>query len=178
MSTYLEYSQETAITSFFTQTSTTRHACDTKAADLVGGEVIPVPIQGNCSYTVYAGPESEFVIQFRLKSLVLELETASLAREIYGGLAPSVEFFGEVGESGDRGKEPVCVYVMNRIRGISYLDFELANDGPEDSERNFVWRKTLMADVARYGSFLNKRIHTIFVSHYDVLEGTFLEREC
>lgn len=155
MSTYPEYSLDTAITEFFTQTSATRSECDTKAGDLVGGAVIPVTVQGNCSYTVYAGPDSEFVVQFRLKSLMLELETATLAREIYGSLAPSVESFGELGESGDGEKEAVCGYVTNRIRGISYLDFELADDGPENSERNFVWRKTLMADVARYGSFLN-----------------------
>jgi hypothetical protein len=151
MSTYPEYSLDIEIAEFFSKTSTTRHACDAKAKTLVGGQVTPVPIQGNCSYTVYAGPSSEYVIQFRLRSLKLEIETATSARDIYGSLVPSTEFFGELGDA-TGAKEPVCVYVMSRIRGISYLDFILANDAPESSDHNFVWRKTLMVDVARYGS--------------------------
>jgi len=77
------------------------------------------------------------------------LETTDLAREIYGSLAPSVLFRGELGDS-EAGKEGVCVYVMERIRGISYLEFILKNDVNEDSKENFEWRKRLMVDVARY----------------------------
>jgi hypothetical protein len=107
-----------------------------------------VTVQGNCSYSVYAGPDLEFVIQFRLKTLVLKSDTAALAREIYGSLAPETSFHGQVGD----GKEPLFVYVMNRIRGISQLDFILAHSFPENSEDNFLWRKNLMSDLARYGS--------------------------
>ncbi|MCJ1377781.1 hypothetical protein MMC17_000877 [Xylographa soralifera] len=147
MSAYPEYSLDIAIAEFFTQTSTTREACDVKAKDLVGGQVVPVAVQGNCSYSVYAGPEFEFVVQFRLKSLVLEAEIVTLAREIYGSLAPNASFHGQLG---DDGKEPLFVYVMNRIHGISHLDFVLANGFPENSDENFFWRKTLMSDVARF----------------------------
>ena len=149
MSAYPEYSLDAAIAKFFSQTSATREACDTKAKDLVGGKVVPVTVQGNCSYSVYAGPECEFVVQFRLKSLMLRSEIVALAREIYGSLAPNASFHGQLGEDG---KEPLFVYVMNRIPGISYLDFVLANGFPENSDENFVWRKTLMSDVARYSS--------------------------
>lgn len=149
MSTYPEYSLDIAITEFFSKTSATREACDTKARDLVGGGIVPVTVQGNCSYSVYAGPEFEFVVQFRLKSLMLKLETVTLARKIYGSLAPNTSFHGELG---DGGKEPFCVYVMNRIQGISHLDFILASDVPGNSNQNFIWQKTLMSDVARYGS--------------------------
>jgi hypothetical protein len=62
MSAYLEYSLDIAIAEFFSQTSATREACDSKAIDLVGGKVVPVTVQGNCSYSVYARPEFEFVI--------------------------------------------------------------------------------------------------------------------
>jgi len=149
MSAYPEYSLDIAIAEFFSQTSATREACDTKAKDLVGGKVVPVTVQGNCSYSVYAGPEFEFVVQFRLKSLMLKSEIVTLAREIYGFLAPNASFHGQLGEDG---REPLFIYVMNRIPGISYLDFVLANGFPENSDENFVWRKTLMSDVARYGS--------------------------
>jgi len=149
MSAYPEYSLDIAIAEFFTQTSASREACDTKAKDLVRGEVVPVTVQGSCSYSVYAGPELEFVVQFRLKSLMLESEIVALAREIYGSLAPNALFHGKLG---DDGKELLFVYVMNRIPGISYLDFVLANGFPENSDKNFIWRKTLMSDVARYSS--------------------------
>lgn len=112
MSAYPEYSLDVAIAEFFSQTSATRKACDTKAKHLVGGKVVPVTVQGNCSYSVYAGPEFEFVIQFRLKSLMLELEIVALAREIYSSLAPNALFYGQLGEDG---KEPLFVYIINRI---------------------------------------------------------------
>ncbi|KAF8860923.1 hypothetical protein BDZ45DRAFT_740801 [Acephala macrosclerotiorum] len=127
MSAYLEYSLNTAITEFFSQTSVTREACDTKAKDLVGDGVVPVTLQGNCSYSVYAGSELEFVVQFRLKSLILKSEIVALAREIYGFLAPDASFHGQLGEDE---KELLFIYVMNRIPGISYLDFILANGFP------------------------------------------------
>jgi hypothetical protein len=41
MSPYPEYSLDIAIAEFFTQTSATREACDTKAKDLVVGKVAP-----------------------------------------------------------------------------------------------------------------------------------------
>ena len=148
MSAYLEYSLDIVIAEFFSQTSATREACDIKAKDLVGGQVVPVTVQGNCSYSVYAGPEFEFVVQFRLKSLMLKPEIVTLAREIYSFLAPNASFHGQLG---DDGKEPLFVYIMDRIQGISYLDFVLANGSPENSDENFVWRKTLISDVARYG---------------------------
>ncbi len=138
-----------AIAEFFSQTSATREACDTKAKDLVGGNVVPVTVQGNCSYSVYAGPEFEFVVQFRLKSLMLKSETVALAREIYSFLAPNASFHEQLG---DDGIERLFVYVMNRIQGISYLDFVLANGFLENLDENFVWRKTLMSDVAGYSS--------------------------
>ncbi|PMD17034.1 hypothetical protein NA56DRAFT_681373 [Hyaloscypha hepaticicola] len=97
MSAYSEYSLNIAIAEFFSQT-----------------------------YSIYAGPEFEFVIQFRLKSLILESETVT------------------------HGKEPLFVYIMNRIQGISYLDFVLTDCFSENSDKNFIWRKTLMSDVARF----------------------------
>jgi len=81
MSIYVNYSLDASIADFFTKTSVTREVCDGKAASLVGGRIIPVPIQGSCSYTVYGGPQLEFVVQFRLEPLPLSLKTAALARK-------------------------------------------------------------------------------------------------
>lgn len=150
-----EYSRDHAIAGFFTQTCTTRSACDSRALELVGGKVVPVEVQGVCSYSVFAGPELKHVVQFRLESLKLDPKTATLARQVYGSLAPSVQFHGALGGEGDKAeKEPLLVYVMDRMRGISHLDFILTYGFPENSEPNFASRKNLMTDIARYvGSF-------------------------
>ncbi|KAI9678632.1 MAG: hypothetical protein M1817_005689 [Caeruleum heppii] len=147
MSTYSEYRLDDALALFFSQTSVTREACDVKAKDLVGGQVIPVTVQGACSYSVYAGPEFKFVVQFRLDSLMLKSEVATLAREIHGSLVPSVSLQGRLGEEG---QNPLFVYVLSRMQGISHLDFVLANGFPNNTDQNFLWRKTLMADLAHF----------------------------
>lgn len=86
------YSVDQGIANFFRQTSATRAACDQFPKEHLGGQVVPVAVQGVCSYTVYAGSNAEFVAQFRIKPLQLQIETANLARTIYGDLAPKVTF--------------------------------------------------------------------------------------
>ena len=92
-------------------------------------------VQGNCSYSVFAGPEFEFVVQFRLKSLTLESEIVGLARDLYGFLVPNASFHEQLGGNG---KTPIFVYGMNQILGISHLDSVLANSSLEHSDQNFV----------------------------------------
>lgn len=150
--TYSEYSVDEEIEVFFEKTSATRAACDVRARELVGGEGVPVDVQGVCSYSVYAGPELEYVLQFRLKSLTLKPEVASLATDIYGSFAPKVSFEGEVGNGGE---EPLCVCLMSRMRGITHLDFILAHDFPENSPEMVLWRKNLICDIAQYVSTVN-----------------------
>jgi len=41
---------------------------------------------------------------------------------------------------GDDEREPLFVYVLDRIQGISHLDFVLPNGFPENSDRNYVAR--------------------------------------
>lgn len=146
MPAYVQYSLDISITEFFTRTSATREACDEKAASLVGGNIIPVPIQGSCSYTVYGGTRFEFVVQFRLQSLPLNLKTTALAREIHGNLAPTTAYHGQLG---DTSQETALVYSLGRISGISYLEFCLANNYAENSEENLALRADLMVDLAR-----------------------------
>ncbi|KAK5998058.1 hypothetical protein PT974_00429 [Cladobotryum mycophilum] len=143
---YEEYSVEKEIAEFFGKTSVTRSACDARAKELVGGDVSIVNVQGACSYTVYAGPDLEYVVQFRLKSLKLDLGTLTLARTIYGSLAPSASFKGQMGDE-SHDKEPLCVYVMARIKGVTHLDLILAATTPENSPERFAERERLMADI-------------------------------
>ncbi|KAF2758719.1 hypothetical protein EJ05DRAFT_492862 [Pseudovirgaria hyperparasitica] len=173
MSAYPVYSLDNTIGKFFAQTSATREACDTKARDLVGGTIVPIAVQGNCSYSVYAGAKSEFVVQFRLKSLMLDLEIAALARKIYGSWAPSVAFHGEMGEKGER--ELLSVYVMDRVPGVSYLDFMLVNGFPENSDENFMRRKILMVDVARFFALSWKSPQEVTSTYREDLRRTYTE---
>lgn len=147
--TYSQYSVEGEISNFFAKTSATRLDCDARAEELVGGNATRVDVQGNCSYSVYAGPCLEYVVQFRLKSLQLNMEILSLATQVYGSLTPTVSFEGQVGDE-SKDKEPLYVYVMSRIKGVTHLDFILAHGCPDNSSENFARRQRLMADVARY----------------------------
>jgi hypothetical protein len=144
-----EYSVDQEIAHFFGATSAIRSACDSYVKEHLGGDVIPVAVQGVCSYTVYAGPNGQSIVQFRLKSLELRMDTAELARTIYGRFVPQVTFRGQIGEDVE-GKEPLYIYIMNRIEGVSYLDFLLAHIShvPENSPRFSSWRKNLITDIA------------------------------
>lgn len=147
-----EYAVDFEIEQFFGKTSATRSECDALAKQLVGGNVVLVAVQGVCSYTVYAGQCQEFVVQFRLKSLALDLETATLSQKIYGPLTPEVSFHGQLGgetDVNDIEKEPLYIYVMTRIPGISHLDFILSHDVPDNSPEWFTWRNYLLTDMAR-----------------------------
>jgi hypothetical protein len=151
----LAYSVDRQIALFFEKAAATRSACDSFVREHLGGDVIPVAVQGVCSYTVYAGPNAELVVQFRLKSLQLRTETMNLARTIYGPFAPQVSFSGQIGEDIES-REPLCreplyIYVMSRIRGITYLDFILAHNSyvSENSPEFSLWRMNLVTDIAK-----------------------------
>ncbi|CAG8075534.1 unnamed protein product [Penicillium salamii] len=142
------YSAENKIAEFFAQTTTTQAKCNTKARELVGGDVIPVGIQGSCSYTVYAGTKQEFVVQFRLRPVLLEMKTVALARQIYESLVPWTTCHGHMGDMVD-GKECLIIYVMDRVQGVSQLEFQLSR--AESSSLEFpAWRQNLVSDLAKF----------------------------
>ncbi|KAG7125811.1 hypothetical protein HYQ44_000851 [Verticillium longisporum] len=130
-----QYVVEDEIAAFFSKTSIPRASCDALARELVDGDqVVPVAVQGACSYTVYAGPNLGHIVQFRLKTLGLKVETAALARQVFNTLAPDVSFKQQLGEDCTTpGREPLLVYVM-------------AQNSPERK----ACRKNLMQDVARF----------------------------
>jgi len=151
---YEVYTLENALASFFSKTSASRSQCDDKARELAGGEVVAIAVQGCSSYTVYVGESQEYVVQFRLRSLALKLETAELARKIHGSFVPEITFSGELGTDGNDGrdeqvpmKEPLLVYLISRVPGMTYLDFRLAHD--QDSPEAPTWRRNAMEGVAR-----------------------------
>ncbi|KAK1238164.1 hypothetical protein MKX08_002743 [Trichoderma sp. CBMAI-0020] len=150
--TYPEYSLNDAIATFLTKTSVTGPECDARAIELTGGKAIAVQQWGYCSYSVYAGLDQEYVVQFRLKSLELKDETSVLARKIFGQLAPSVSFNGRMGEA-TSGKEPLYVYVMDRMKGVTHLEFILASEFPENSQEAFTYRENLILNIAKYAKF-------------------------
>lgn len=146
------YSLDQEITAFFEKTSGTRSCCDARTHELVGGTITPIAVQGACSYSVYAGPNNEYVVQFRLKSLELKTEMNTLVSTVYGSLVPPVSYHGQIGEDDIDGKEPLSVYVMSRVNGISHLDLILAHKYlPDNSPEYFTWRENLISDIARYG---------------------------
>ncbi|KAK3994287.1 hypothetical protein QBC44DRAFT_349077 [Cladorrhinum sp. PSN332] len=170
-----EYAVDDEIAAFFTKTSVRREACDVLAKDLVGGDqVVPVAVQGVCSYTVYAGHGFGYIVQFRLMSLELKVETAVLARQIFGTLAPDVSFRQKLGQDSTiAGREPLLVYVMTRIQGMSRLDFVLAHGFPENSPENKARRKNLVQDVARFFALAWKAPQEVDQAYRDRVAQTF-----
>lgn len=98
---------------------------------------------------MYAGPREEFGVQFRLKSLALNMDIMTLAQNIYGDLVPPVSYHGQIGEDGTE-KDPLSIYNMDRVQGISHLDFILAQTASNDSSDYCVWRENLISDIAKY----------------------------
>ncbi|TQN63764.1 hypothetical protein CSHISOI_11656, partial [Colletotrichum shisoi] len=161
-----DYVVEDEMVAFFSKSSVRRETCDLLAKELVGGDqVAPVAVQGACSYTVYAGHDLDHVVQFRLKSLGIKLETAALARRIFGSLVPEVSFRQQLGQDSTtvEAREPLLVYVMNRMRGITRLDFVLSisisavnHANPVPNTRFFAqsWKSPQEVDQARRLSML------------------------
>lgn len=147
-----EYSVDDEILTFFGKTTATRSQCEMKARQLTGSDKIePVSIQGVCSYTMYAGDHSEFVVQCRLRSLALNTDMTDLAATVHGSLVPVVSLHGELGHRQEQGngKEPLLVYLMTRMPGITQLDFVLSRTVAQSSPDFFPFRHNFFADVAR-----------------------------
>lgn len=143
------YSLDSQINKFFKKTSTTRQACDDKVTELSGGPGEPAPMQGECSYTVFAGSSKELVFQFRLKSLFLDLNIIKEARKVYGRLAPETTFHGSLGSDGGK-LESLLVYRMNKVPAVSYIEAQVTSPFHVDSPERLQLRSIIMADFARY----------------------------
>ncbi len=145
MLTYVQYFLDSFIVEFFKRTSVTHETCNEKAASLIKDSIKSVSIQESCSYTVYDDIRFKFIVQFRIQSL--SLETTTLASKIHDDLA-SITTYHEQLE--DTSQETVSVYSLERISGISYLEYHFMNNHVEDFEDNLVLQADLMMNLARY----------------------------
>lgn len=93
------------------------------------------------------------VVQFRLQSLALRREPVQLAHDVYKPFAPDVSYEGLLGGTAP-GKEPLGVYVMGRMKGITWLDFWLQFGFPDDTAEICASRMTLIKDIARQADIL------------------------
>jgi len=102
-----------------------------------------VPIQGNWSYTVSAGPPSKSkIVQFRDQASLLDPKILKLAKAIHGDLVAEPVLHGEIGSA-----EPVAVYVMEKIEGKSYIE---VRDMDDDSEEGVAKQENTVRDLAKY----------------------------
>ncbi|KFZ08032.1 hypothetical protein V502_09592 [Pseudogymnoascus sp. VKM F-4520 (FW-2644)] len=96
-----------------------------------------------------------------------------LAKQLYGTLAPEVFFVGQLVDDGIAGKEPLYIYLANRIRGVTQLDFNLTHGLPDNSQDNFAWRKTLIGDMARFFALSWKSPQLVDPSYRNRLRQTY-----
>lgn len=150
------YNVEEEIAAFFKKTTASRANCEEKARSLTGSDrVLAIPIQGSSSYSMYAGASLEHVVQCRPRSLALKMDMYDLARNIHGPLVPAVQSHGELGgsdaneEDQNDGREPLVVYLMTRLPGVTELDFALSRNVSQDCPEFFPFRQNLFTDLAR-----------------------------
>ena len=154
------YSLENEIRSFFDgNPSTSRKECDDLARSLLGGEaVVPFPIQGQFSYTV-CSPQAVTeappggngssdpvgnakIVQFRLNRSKIDIYVAQLAKAIHGDITAETDYYGEIGPGGEA---CLCVYVIEKLPGITYIEMALEMI-PEMASKQV----RLVEDLARY----------------------------
>ena len=126
----------------FSNTSITPSDCDARASELTGGiPVVPVYVQGNSSYSVYAGSKLRQVVQFRIPSTQSEIRTSISPDEVYGPIAPTSRYEGMLG--------PFEVFVERRIYGIDYFEFLMSSEYSDNSIENKHFRTVIVMDLAR-----------------------------
>ncbi|KAK8064451.1 hypothetical protein PG994_007089 [Apiospora phragmitis] len=98
----------------------TQPACDAQAAALAGGgagPVTPVPIQGQSSYTVVAGPPGQArIVQFRAARSKLDMAIVELAAAVHPDFVPWCRYHGPIGDAAS--STPLHVYVIEKREGL------------------------------------------------------------
>jgi hypothetical protein len=144
---YPVYSLENTINSFFeSQPTVTRRQCDELAVSLVGEPIHPAPIQGAFSYTVIAGARQSKIVQFRVQSSVLDMETLSLAQAVHGQFVAGCTYHGNIGQS-----SPLSVYEMEKLPGTTYIEARCMNGlSAEPSSHEASRQSNTVVSFARY----------------------------
>lgn len=108
---------------YLQQAYVTQDACDVQAMKLKGGPIVPVPCQGLCSYSVFAGENSEHVISFREETIgEIHIDDLALAAQIHGDIVPAAEPMGDFG--------PLKIFIMPRLDGKALSDTCHKEPGP------------------------------------------------
>lgn len=114
------------------------------------------PTQGYCSYTFCVGDFQ--IVQFRPRAHQLNNVIATVAREVYGVLAPATRFLGilkvapltdEDGALSRADSESLFVYSMTRIPGVSLADFRRNSPGRSMADMH-LQRAIIVRDFARF----------------------------
>lgn len=154
------YSLENAIRSFFDgDVSPSQNECDEVACSLLGGgPVVPFPIQGQFSYTVFSphvrpGKDGSGqstlnakIVQFRLNHSRIDIYLAQLAKAIHGDIAAETEYQGEIGQEEGR---RFAVYVIQKLPGVPYI--EVGSFSVEMNQEQASRQLKMIKDFARYG---------------------------
>lgn len=142
--------REFDIANFFVLAGVTRQTCDDWLRRFQGGIFTPLPEQGNSSYSVYVGQDQEYTVQFRLKSLPLDVDAINLAQRVYGARVPVVVLEAQLGHDGGE-KPPVLVYSIDCVRGTPYSSFLWHRHDPmlTSREMNAACRRNLTRDFAQ-----------------------------
>ena len=145
MATHIDRTKRKVIINFLPQVQ-----CDYDALNLFGERVVAVNIQGDSSYTVYAGHWQDRVVQYRPHDRALSMRIASLARQMHGEMVPQITAHGAVhgDDSECTANNTLWVYSMPRVRGITYLEYLLADKTPQSDEERRTSRRVFIRDVA------------------------------
>ncbi|KAI1292463.1 hypothetical protein F5Y03DRAFT_375862 [Xylaria venustula] len=138
------YSLDDTISSFFDENTTvTRQQCDDFALSQVGGKSIPVPIQGDSSYTITAGTAESKIFQFRTHDSDIDMSVLSFAKTTHSQFIPDCKYHGTIGQS-----RPLHVYEMDRLAGTPYIIARLgfATQSPDDVAR----QRNTTTDFAKF----------------------------
>ncbi|KAL6908739.1 hypothetical protein GGI43DRAFT_154326 [Trichoderma evansii] len=133
----------------------TRDACDKYARiRFPGSAARPAATQGYCSYTLNIS--DEYLLQFRPEAFVLDIDTCSEVKSIYGDFAPTTLYLGEVegvslhqvSDANGRPSAMMHVYQHQRIRGIPLSEFRKRKKGCRaDDDKMF--KRRLMSGLAK-----------------------------
>ncbi|PNP57812.1 hypothetical protein THARTR1_01970 [Trichoderma harzianum] len=129
----------------------TRDACDEYArVRFPGLEATPTPTQGYCSYTLNLS--RDYLLQFRPEAFVLDIDTCSEVKAIYGKYAPTTTYLGKVQDimiqhvDGSVRSPAMHVYLHKRIPGIPLSEFRKMN-GREAGDT--IYNRRLMRGLAK-----------------------------
>lgn len=120
----------------------TQEACDNRAVEVAGSPVVPVPCQGLCSYSVFAGKNGDVVVSFREETISeIDLTNIDIAFKIHGAIVPKCESKGSLG--------PLKILVMPKITGTALSDAAYKQPGKLPPHRR-LWIENTTRDLADF----------------------------